>query len=170
MTAIVYRDGIMAADSVVWTAGERIKIATDPKIIRLANGGLLGCSGFTDEIRTFQEWMRESGVPPGEHFDKDNDFTAVRVDPDRTIWQCWTALKWVRSAHTFAAIGACSQFLYGALFAGASAEETVRLAVLHTDGAGGEVQVERLDAASASDPTLREANVTTARRPHLGRR
>lgn len=45
----------------------------------------------------------------------------------------------------FFALGAPETFLSGAMAAGATAEQAVRLAIQHTDGAAGDVQVESIE-------------------------
>lgn len=146
MTAIAYRDGVLAADSVAW-ASTCVKVPSSPKIVRLPDGGLLAAAGETGEIRELREFMSKLVTSqPRMHptFDKDEGLTALWVRPDRSLWRCWYQLRWYSVDAPFDCIGAPAQFMFGALHAGASAEEAVRLAVLHTDGAGGEVQVERL--------------------------
>ena len=142
MTAVAYRDGVMAADSVGWKGGHII-VPVPPKIWRPAEGGLIGCAGASHEIHMFKQWMTGcAGIVP-DKFDKDEQFEAVWAKPDGSVWQCWHTLHWTPAA-PFVAIGAEVSFMYGALYAGASAEQTVRLVIAHTDGAAGEVQVERL--------------------------
>ena len=78
-------------------------------------------------------------------FDKEEQLTALWVKSDGSLLLCNYTLHFYKLREEFFAIGSPSTFMMGALFAGASAEEAVRLAILHTDGAGGEVQVERLE-------------------------
>lgn len=152
MTAIAYRDGIMAADSVGWKGGHII-VPVPPKIWAPKQGGLIGCAGASNEIHQFREWMRGLNEAP-DKFDKDERFEAIWVKPDRSIWHCWHTLKWTPMPETthFIPIGAEVSFMYGALHAGATAEQTVRLTIEHTDGAYGRVQVEYLlSMAEAAD-------------------
>lgn len=153
MTAVCYRAGIMAADSIGWTGeNSNIKVPVCPKIFRLKDGGLVGCGGATSEIQVFRiAMMRDADTGPYclRKFEKEHNFSAIRIQPDGTIWQCNWQLNWFQHHSQFVAMGANTDFLWGAMFAGASAEQAVRLAIEHTDGAGGEVQVERL---AAGDP------------------
>lgn len=143
MTAIAYRDGIMAADSVGWTADCHVKVTVAPKIKRRGDGSIFGASGNTDEIKLFCEWVI-TGATEGEEPSITGDFGAILVTPDGKVWACGRKCVFYEFFGEFIALGMPEKFMYGALFAGASAEETVRLAVLHTDGAGGTVQVEKL--------------------------
>lgn len=153
MTAVCYRAGIMAADSVGWTGeNSNIKVPVKPKIFRLSGGGLVGCGGTTSEIDMFRKAMISDADAVSVQlptFEKEYNFSSIWVKPDGTIWQCGWQLRWFQHHSQFVAMGANSDFLWGAMFAGASAEQAVRLAIEHTDGAGGEVQVERL---AAGDP------------------
>jgi hypothetical protein len=75
---------------------------------------------------------------------KDDGFSSIWLKPDGTAWLIEDDLYPVKIAAGFAACGAPTTFMLGALYAGATAEEAVRLAIQHTDGAAGEVQVERI--------------------------
>lgn len=158
MTAIAYRDGIMAADSVSWTAlNSSIKVPSRPKIIRPLAGGVLGCMGEASEIEHIRHSMLRG--PPIEPaiFDKEYDTAALWAREDGTLAMLRCNGRWFEIASPFYAAGASDTFIWGALHAGASAELAVRLAVEHTDGAGGEVQVERLRPAPDPDPCIGSA-------------
>lgn len=143
MTAIAYRSGIMAADSVGWACGKTVKTSVAPKIKRMPDGGMFAACGSATEIFRFAEWMLTGKSRPAD-FDKDEQFTGLWAKPDGSLWLCNYTLHFYQLCDPFFAIGAPDTFMIGALHAGASAEEAVRLAVLHTDGAGGAVQVEEL--------------------------
>ena len=132
----------MAADSVGW-AYDYVKTPVAAKIKRMPDGGLFAAAGSTSEIMRFTAWMLVGGECPSD-FDKDNGFTALWAKPDGSLWLCTHKLYFYELTSQFFAIGVPSIFLMGALHAGASAEQAVRLAIDHTDGAGGTVQVERL--------------------------
>lgn len=143
MTAIAWRAGVMAADTVGWVSGSHVKIPTRPKI-RRSDKGLVACCGQTGEIEAFHEWHSRGGGKPT--LDKDEGFVALWVDPYGCVQLSDFTLRWAPVVHGFLAIGAPDRFMMGVLFAGGSAEDAVRLAIEHTDGAGGSVQVERLHA------------------------
>ncbi len=152
MTSIAYRDGIMAADSTVWRGqGATIKMITRPKILRLPTG-LFACCGDSQEIEVWREFLGNTISKP-DPFEKDTGFSCLWAKPDGTVLQCWWKLVWVKITSPFVAIGASENFMYGALHAGASAEQAVQLAIDHTDGAGGKVQVERVKPLSPVSQT-----------------
>jgi len=144
MTAIACRDGIMAADSGGWTADSHVITPVSPKI-RVTEHGLVACAGETDEIEDFHTWFL-AGMPAYAKPEKGGGIGALWLRHDGTIWFAGARLRFVQCAGPFWAIGASERFLWGALHAGATAEQAVRLAIQHTDGAAGDVQVERLEA------------------------
>lgn len=143
MTAIAYRAGVLAAD----TAGfiGNMIVGFSRKIARGPDGRVAGATGdaaigdsFLDAVERGEE--KEWQVPTGT---KPEDFAAVVVMPDEVIYEV-VDTGYHNIAAPFFAIGSAYEFLMGAMAAGASAEEAVRLAIKHTRAAGGEVHVERL--------------------------
>ena len=143
MTAIAYRDGVLAADSVGWTAGCSVKVPVAPKIRRLPCG-VYAAAGNTTVIDEFYDWM--SGDPLARRPEGlvDEDFSSICVRPNGTVWFCTHRLHFTQLHAEFLAIGGPSEFMMGALFAGATAEQAVRLAIEHTYSAGGHVQTMRI--------------------------
>jgi hypothetical protein len=139
MTVIVCRDGVMAADSAVW-AGD-IFSGHDRKITRLADGRLVGSAGWRPEIERFLRWLGGSEAKPPPV--GDCDFAAL-ILARCGIWRVNHKFDLYRHIGGWAVEGAHDEFLLGALAAGASAAEAVRLAIIYCRRAGGEVQVERL--------------------------
>ena len=141
----------MAADSVAWTGeNSTLKVPCTPKIRRPSpsRGGLAASPGSSAEIEHFWRWFQNDY----EHtpiFSKDDGFNALWVRPDGTMWVSGHQLYFFQIYGDFYALGAGKVFMFGALYAKATAEEAVRLAILHTDGAGGPVQVEHLHPALA---------------------
>ena len=141
MTAIAYRDGVMAADSVSWVE-DQILVPCGPKIIRLKTG-LIACSGIESEIQEACAWI-ENNKSNRPDLTEDGGFNCLWIKQDKSMWHADHRLVFVRQYGEFTAIGASTVFMFGAMHAGASAEDAVRLAVTHTAGASGAVQVERL--------------------------
>lgn len=144
MTAIAYRAGVLAADT-QQTAG-MIIVGYTKKVVRSPAGHIAAASGDAVWCRAFNQAVTKGDVdwkPPAGT--KAEDFMAILVSPDGTAEEVVPEGNSLLEAE-FAAIGAPWQFLTGAMAAGASAEEAVRLAIQHCTSCGGEVQVERLDA------------------------
>lgn len=146
MTIVAYRDGIMAADSAIWASDKHIICSYRKKIMRSDGGSLFGTSGSVANSLRAERHIKTCGLDFSKFKDvlPDGNFSGLLVMPNGKIfileadmWPQPIRMKW-------AAIGAGSTFSMGALAAGASAEQAVRLAIKHTDCGGGPVQVERL--------------------------
>ena len=134
----------MAADSVAWK--DDIHIPTLPKIKRQEDGTLIACTGDVAVTRWFMEaWpnIRNDDAPKVER----DEFTALIVTPDGQCFECDHHMRPYKVIGPYHALGAPVKFMLGALATGASAERAVRLALEHTDGGAGEVQVEHLHPA-----------------------
>lgn len=143
MTVIACRDGSMAADSGVSQDG--LCFGFTKKIVRLSDGSLVAAAGPRPAIQRFHRWMEgfasasNRPEPLGE-----NEFGALWLKADGSIHRISYKFEIYSDPCAFAAEGMAVNFMMGAMAHGASAEEAVRLAVAHCDGAGGEVQVERV--------------------------
>ena len=146
MTVIVYRDGVMAADTAGWDYDGHVIKSNRKKIVRLRGmihaGSLFAACGELENAEALIEKLNGGDI--GDYTIDDNGFCAIEVLPHGTILRYLKKMRPVAFEQPFIAIGANESFLYGALYAGASAEDAVRLAIRHTDSAGGDVQVERL--------------------------
>lgn len=140
MTAIAYRDGILAADSLITQDGNRCGFA---KKIAQGPSGLLGATaGSLGDNALFLSWVEkdcEGDSPPfGDNFD------ALIVFPDRrTVYVARTGVFCEFDA-PFCALGSGSAVCLGAMEAGAGAQQAVEAAVKHEIGCGGPVEVLRL--------------------------
>lgn len=145
MTAIAYRDGIMAADSARWgCTSSSVIIGHSQKIVRLPDGSLFAACGAASDCKWVAGLLARG--PEGLEGRKleDTGFNALWVRPDGMMVKIEHDLRPFDIPAPFYAIGYPETFMFGALHAGASAYDAVRLAIAHTDGAGGDVQVERL--------------------------
>lgn len=140
MTIIAYRDGVMAADGVMWRGN--VCLPAPPKIKRLADGTLFAASGTSAICQWFLDAFPNLRAPGGPAVAAD-DLSALIVCPDGSCLKCDFHLLPYTVLGPYHAVGASFEFVSGALAAGASAEQAVRLAIEHTDLCGGEVQVER---------------------------
>lgn len=141
MTAIAYRDGIMAADGAAYCNGTLLGICK--KIARSPDGWLGAASGDSTNCYLFEKWMdacREFQLST-----KGESFGAILVSPDREVFLI-DHHDIMRPAETapFYADGCASDILIGAMAAGATAEEAVAIAIQWDNKCGGPIQVERL--------------------------
>lgn len=145
MTAIAYRDGELAADTVGWYGD--VAFWRKNKIVRFPDGSLFAAMGDTLYIDAYIEWAIAGGMGDApDSPEKDEDFYAILVEPIGRV--CFIGRDYIpRPAGDapFYAIGAHNEFLTGAMAAGASAGKAVRLCIEYCAHAAGEVQVERIE-------------------------
>lgn len=125
MTTIVYRDGVLAADSAVTDretyVGETIKIWRSPMGVL---GGVTGCLGDSAKFRDWFVGGCQGGVPDFS----DNDSEALLVQPDGSVEWVGKGQKRFAIKSRFYAIGSGFKIALGALHAGASAERALEIA------------------------------------------
>jgi len=142
VTAIAYRDGVMASDSLAEC--HNIVMGSVRKIIRRADGALAGSAGMemvcAEFMRRFAEGTDADFRP---ELKDESDFSAIVVTPDGQIWQVNMRGRFPISA-PFYVDGSAYQVMIGAMAAGASAEEAVEIAIKYDTRCGGPIQVERL--------------------------
>lgn len=142
MTAIAYRDGVMAADTAEWRGD--VIAGHLQKIVRFSDGTLFAAEGDSEYVEGYIKWRMSGGDEPPRADDAD-DFFGIAVDCAGVVSWVPRSYKMIRAGEApYYAGGAAADFLYGAMAAGASAEEAVRLAIEHCAFAAGTVQVERL--------------------------
>lgn len=144
MTVIVYRDGVMAADSLVTDSWCRL--GTTVKIVRSPSGLLAGACGESEDCHSFLEWIKVGGpkdtIPKLEN--KDGDFNAFVVDGERRVWMMGANLIPCPLMTDFYAIGGGASFAVGAMEMGASAIDAVNVAIKYHGGCGLPVRFEAL--------------------------
>lgn len=143
MTVIVYRDGVMAADTAVWC--DQVIVGYVRKVWRLPDGSLFGASGRMCDVVALRWWLSEGGIPDRRPPSAERGtFSALLVAPGGGIKRIEWDMRPYDLEPGYHTCGAHIEFLHGALAAGASAEEAVHLAIQYGDSAAGKVVVERL--------------------------
>lgn len=141
MTAIAYRDGIMAADSLANADGAVHGYTI--KIVRAPSGALAGVAGEAGATARFRRLFAAGEFAIDEEIDADEDFGALIVEPEGTVYR--RGLKHFFSiVAPFHVLGSAEEILIGAMSMGATADEAVRIAIKYHGQCGGDVQVERL--------------------------
>lgn len=124
MTTIVYRDGVLAADSLA-TMGDT-KIHGRYMKIRRIGDHLVGTAGSVADSENFIIWLKSGDVdvPPPK-----GNYSALIVDPRGRVREIenGSVLPVPRGAKFFA-IGSGAPYALGALYAGATAAEAVKIA------------------------------------------
>lgn len=151
MTVVAYKDGTIAADSMVGSSNHYA--GNVGKIARNSSGDLIGASGLTAWCSPVLRWFAsgERGKMP-RHTPKDDQQSASaiiirRASPGRVYFvECDSALApypiEVDPACGFA-IGCGREVARGAMYAGASAIDAVKAAIHLEDGCGGDIHAMR---------------------------
>jgi hypothetical protein len=132
MTLIAYKAGVLAADSAVWQGDIFVGLRT--KILRLEDGGLYAAAGLVPNIHSSYEWIKW-GAPldrKPEKLDQDS-FGAVWIKPDGALWRINYRFELYEDAGDVAAEGCMTEFMLGAMRAGASSERAVCLAIEYSN-------------------------------------
>jgi hypothetical protein len=143
MTVIVYRDGVVAADSM--EAGGDLRRGSVQKIIQW-EGRIAGAAGEGGDCEAFLEWVRYpvKGPPEIEPSGEGAQFEGFVIRQKDNIWvvdrRC---IPWQIFA-PFLAIGNGAAIAIGAMEMGATAEEAVAAAIKWSPACGGDIHTIRL--------------------------
>jgi hypothetical protein len=144
MTAIAYRDGVMAADSMM--TSDALVYGFTRKVVRSPDGGLAAPSGTAVTCHRFRQWFEAGNFSTDADFEPttDDPFYALIVGPSGEVFRFDNKYCYPIRA-PFHVLGCGERIMIGAMAAGATAEEAVRIAITYDRNCGGEVQVEGLD-------------------------
>lgn len=124
MTTICYRDGVLAADSLV-TLGST-KVHGNYQKIRRIGEYLVGTAGSVADCQAFVVWLKEcdSTQPPPK-----GEYGALVVGPQGRVREIenGSVLPCPRGAKFFA-LGSGGPYALAAMYAGATATEAVKIA------------------------------------------
>lgn len=140
MTTIAYRDGVLAADTLMCSGDS--KLAGVTKIAQGPGGRMGGACGTAAFLGGWLAWLTGDGNRPTPvRGDNQNDCGLV-IWPDGRIEVFEDGGSFVVTAPYFA-MGSGRPEALGAMFAGADAETAVRAAMAHDCHSGGETTLLR---------------------------
>lgn len=143
MTTIAYRAGVLAADSCMRVLGHYA--GTAKKLIRLTDGSWLGMSGYHEDGELVANWLNAGAV--AETRPRLSDEAGVlHVRLDGTAAHYEQLCHAIPMLDAFWAGGTGAPFAIGAMAAGASAEEAVRIACQYDVYSREPVEVVRVGA------------------------
>ena len=152
MTTIAFRDGSIAADSLV-SDGANTSHAYATKI-RKVKGHLLGACGELTACNAFLlkydpkaiEDERYVPIHPNAGHKDNDDFEGIVVTPKGKIFIVSSSGVFapVRS-FGYIAIGSGAEVALGAMYAGADARTAIKAAIKHSFGTGGTIRTLSLD-------------------------
>lgn len=136
MTTIAFDGTTLAADCAAWSGNSKYRVR---KVFKVKSPGaqyLVAFCGDGHFAQALLRWMN-GGPHPGVYPSTDNVVVAVVVDRQRRIWRMEsTALRYGRVLERPHACGGGQDFAIGALEAGATAVQAVRIAIKRSDMAG----------------------------------
>lgn len=129
MTTIVYRAGVMAADTRAY-AGFNAALGQKTKIRRLDDGTLVGCSSNQVGLgEAVMDWYAAGAAADKAPKATESKFSLLVVKPDgQGFYACDNFLLSGPIAGEFFAVGSGEGVAQGALHRGASAAEAVEIA------------------------------------------
>jgi len=133
MTTIAYRDGVMAADSHVGCNG--VRSGTARKVFE-HDGGAIAGSGSFGEVLRFKDWIVAGADEDARPELKESNLIWFRRDGSFIEYDPAGSLSFEAP---FYAIGSGREIAIGAMAAGATAEEAVRIASDWDSETGGEI-------------------------------
>ena len=138
MTSIVYRDGILAADSGHFSGN--LLVCRESKITRAPDGTIGACCGSAHSSTYFDEWLITRREAPFEV--EDEDFYGLFITSDGRVHSvnCHGELFAFPTSMEWFSIGVAIEFTQGALAAGATARQACELACLYVKGCAGPVE------------------------------
>ena len=160
MTIIAFKDGILVADGLA-TVGNMIVGTSTRKIIRYEDGSFAAATGLHPTIERVHQHLRSGfHYKTGDRLPVDlarveeGDLTVFVVKPDGRQFLVFfdgDVRETTDCELGYRAFGQGDEFALGAMAAGASAEEAVRLVCARYAHCGGTIQVEHLVPASSPD-------------------
>lgn len=134
MTTIAYKDGILAADSLVCNGSARAAMTTR-KIRRIGKVLIAGC-GYIGELEAFVDWVA-AGMKDTDPL-RGGETSALLLAPGQPPVLFGTRGPWPASSE-YIAMGSGEDFAFGAFSAGADAVGAIEAAIRHDVYSGGPI-------------------------------
>ena len=137
MTCIAWDGTTLAADRAAWSGGQKYRVRKVHKVV--APDGrvyLVAFAGDGHFAQALLQWMR-GGSHPGSYPNTDSVVIAVVIDQDKRIWLMESAgLRYGRVLEKIHACGGGQDYIIGALEAGATSVQAIRIAIKRSDMGG----------------------------------
>ena len=143
MTVIAYRDGVLAADTLI--TAYHCRVGHTVKISRV-NGWLLGASGSLGSLHALEDWALEPDVTAPIKWPDKADSTGLLISPDGDLFYSSDEAPGLsRNVTPFTAIGSGGEIALTAMALGKSAVDAVKLGMHINIGCGGKALWLNLD-------------------------
>lgn len=140
MTTIAWDGHSLAADQCSWSCGTRRRVRKVFHVKHKERGDLLvAFCGFGAFCLRVKDWLEGGEKPnPSEFFNQSEigSQCAVVIDRKNRVWTIGNDLYWQQLREKIYAQGAGQEFAFGALEAGATAAQAIRIAMKRSDYAG----------------------------------
>ena len=126
MTTIAYRNGILAADTGVYSNGFcEARVSKIRKVL----AGLVGSSGNASHFKQFYTWVATNSERDRPKLDREDSFDGIHVKPDGSIFIYDRFMVAIPIHNTeFYALGSGREIAMGAMAMGAAPAEAIRIA------------------------------------------
>ena len=139
MTVITIKDGVLACDSGVFDGG--VFVGTAEKAKRLGDGSIVAGAGPLSGLQSYLNYLgRNNGSEP-DHLVQGTMLMRLTRSGAAQVRMSGEGREWIAANAPFHAIGSGYRIAIGAMAAGASAEEAVRIACEHDEGCRGPVRI-----------------------------
>ncbi len=143
MTSIVYRDGVLASDTLISDRGSNLAWAHTRKIVKSKSGWLAGAAGSMEEVAAFLDWVKREEWK--EDFPKAcKSLEGILIDPNGKISYLEGRVNRIKITDPYVSVGSGTNVALGALYMGATAIEAVNAAIYYCIDCGGDVIYEKL--------------------------
>jgi ATP-dependent protease HslVU (ClpYQ) peptidase subunit len=140
MTTVAYTKGVLAFDSKASSGGQHAGWVMKGK---KTNKYLIAACGSCEDIQAFMDWMESGGKQEDKKtygLDRDVDINALVIDKKTRVYQYEGRLYPYVIEADIHALGSGREYAIGAMAAGSSAQQAVRIASKYDSGTGGAVK------------------------------
>lgn len=144
MTTIAYKDGVLAADSMMTGGSVPFRFATVDKITHCNDRAVIGAAaGHYRAYPTFLEWIEAGAEGNAPQVEEEAEGVLIRAcagkAPEIWLWSGGQTLIRLPD-DAFVALGSGERFALGAMFAGADAIDAVRCGISYDSASGGPIK------------------------------
>jgi hypothetical protein len=135
LTTIAWDGHTLAADKGCWERGTKRRVTKVFKFTRNGFPALVAFMGAQPFSNVLLQWLRgEIDAPDCTQYGVGKDeCAAIIIDHHKTVWELSSTLVWSQFEEDIFARGGGSEYAWGALEAGATADGAIRIATKRSD-------------------------------------
>jgi ATP-dependent protease HslVU (ClpYQ) peptidase subunit len=135
MTTIAYKNGTLAADSLLTQGTTRV--GSFNKIEKLEDGSYIAMAGSVEVFEEVLLWLNDRTLPKPV-LEEDDTFSALIVSPDKTVRELSNSLRFFKVVGNWAA-GSGGLIALTAMHLGKTARQAIEVAIELDVGTGGKI-------------------------------